>query len=373
LKAHPAAEIFPLLEGKDFASLVESIKENGQREPILLLDGLILDGRNRWRACEAAGVKPKTKNWEGGNPWDFVWDMNAERRHLEPGQKAMLGALAEEGSAAWMAEREAEREAANKARSETQKGKPKGERGTSREVARSKKGRGKNNAASALAKKTRTSRATSERALTLKKKRPDLAQKVAKGELKLGAACRTAKRDESAKKLKGYSLPTTEDGPFGVVVADPPWTYDLRAKDGTHRGACPYPCMSLDAIRAIEIPAADDAILWLWTTNAHLEHAFGIARAWGFEPKTILTWVKQKMGVGDWLRGRSEHCLLAVRGRPTVVLTNQTTVLEADAGEHSAKPEEFYAMVEKLCPDKRRLELFARRKRDGWFSSGSDA
>ena len=378
MKFHPAAEVFPLLSGKEFTALVADIKEHGQIDPILVLDGMVLDGRNRWRACKEAGVEPKLKDWTGGNPWDFVWSKNAERRHLEPGQKAAIRYKVEKGSDAWLAKQEAAEDKANRARSEaaTEQHKMsnprKGEKSGAPSREGTPKGKHSTHAARALAESSHTSRATSERVISLEKKAPELFEKVCSGELKLGGACREAKRNESSERLKGFALPTSADGPFGVIVADPPWTYDKRAEDDTHRGACPYPCMSLDAIKAIEIPATDDAILWLWTTNAHLEHAFGICRAWGFEPKTVLTWIKQKMGLGDWLRGKSEHCLLAVRGRPTVVLTNQTTVLEANVGEHSAKPSEFYAMVEKLCPDTRRLELFSRCRRDGWYCSGCD-
>jgi N6-adenosine-specific RNA methylase IME4/ParB-like chromosome segregation protein Spo0J len=165
-------------------------------------------------------------------------------------------------------------------------------------------------------------------------------------------------------------LPT---GPFRVIVADPPWAYENRAEDGTHRAANPYPSMSLDDIRALPVEgvAHDDAILWLWTTNAFMEHAFGIARVWGFEPKTILTWAKDRMGTGEWLRGQTEHALMAVRGHPTVTLTNQTTLLHAPMREHSRKPDEFYALVEALCPGSK-LELFARGARPGWRAWGAE-
>src|SRR5262249_57751182 len=89
-----------------------------------------------------------------------------------------------------------------------------------------------------------------------------------------------------------------------------------------------------------------DRVLWLWATNAHLPVAFELVRAAGFTHKTVLTWVKDRMGVGDWLRGQTEHCLLAVRGRPVVTLTDQATVLQAPAREHSRKPEAFYRLVE---------------------------
>jgi N6-adenosine-specific RNA methylase IME4 len=93
---------------------------------------------------------------------------------------------------------------------------------------------------------------------------------------------------------------------------------------------------------------------------------------WGFQQKTILTWVKKQMGTGDWLRGRTEHCLLATRGRPLITLSNQTTALIADRGQHSEKPDEFYELVDSLCPGSK-LDMFARRKRDGWVAWGAEA
>ncbi len=126
---------------------------------------------------------------------------------------------------------------------------------------------------------------------------------------------------------------------------------------------------------AVEALAADDAILWLWTTNAFLERGFGICRAWGFEPKTTLTWAKDKVGTGFWLRGQTEHCLLAVRGRPIVTLTSQSTLVVAPVREHSRKPDTFFELVESLCPalPGGRLELFARQARPGWTAWGAEA
>lgn len=120
--------------------------------------------------------------------------------------------------------------------------------------------------------------------------------------------------------------------------------------------------------------AHDDAVLWLWTTNAHLRLAFGVLDAWGFEHKTTLTWFKDKMGTGNWLRGKTEHCLLAVRGKPVVTLGGQTTALIAPARGHSKKPDEFYTLVESLCPAPPggRVELFQRTPRPGWIGHGDE-
>jgi len=181
------------------------------------------------------------------------------------------------------------------------------------------------------------------------------------------------KKQAVVKQIRNEPRPIPE-GPFRVIVADPPWPYASRADDPTHRARNPYPDMTIEAMRAIPVAsrAHADSILWLWTTNAFLREAFSILDAWGFEQKTMLTWVKNQMGTGNWLRGMTEHCLLAIRGNPLVTLTNQTTALIADRGEHSVKPDEFYALVESLCPGSK-LELFARASREGWAAWGAEA
>ncbi len=113
-------------------------------------------------------------------------------------------------------------------------------------------------------------------------------------------------------------------------------------------------------------------MLWLWTTNAFPREAFGCLDAWGFEQRTVLTWVKDRFGLGDWLRGQTEHCLMASRGRPLINLTNQSTALAAPARQHSRKPDEFYKMVDVLCPGNR-CELFARESRPGWAAWGAES
>ncbi len=180
-----------------------------------------------------------------------------------------------------------------------------------------------------------------------------------------------AKKAEAIRKEKP-TLPGR--GPYRVIVADPPWPYELRKVDPSHRATHPYPQMSINQIKALAVGeiAAPDSILWLWTTNHHMREAFEVLDAWGFEHKTILTWVKDRMGTGDWLRGRTEHCLMAVRGKPTVVLVNQTTALDGPLRKNSQKPDEFYAFVEGLCPAPRYAELFQRTAREGWDGHGDE-
>jgi N6-adenosine-specific RNA methylase IME4 len=130
--------------------------------------------------------------------------------------------------------------------------------------------------------------------------------------------------------------------------------------------------MTLEEIRSLPVQtiATNDAILWLWTTTAHLRTAFEVVEAWGFEYKTLLTWAKDRMGTGEWLRGQSEHCLLAARGKPVFLHGQHTTVIQAARREHSRKPEEFYALVEATSPGSK-LDLFAREQRSGWQAFGN--
>jgi ParB/RepB/Spo0J family partition protein len=167
--------------------------------------------------------------------------------------------------------------------------------------------------------------------------------------------------------------PPLPDGPFDVITIDPPWQYGNRADDSSHRASNPYPSMSIDEIKAIDVAgrACEDCVLWMWTTNAHIPHAFDIVEGWGFTYKTMLTWVKDRMGTGDWLRGKTEHCLLAIRGKPVLALTNQTTAINGPLRKHSQKPEEFYQLIESLCPGSK-LEMFSREKREGWASHGNE-
>lgn len=162
-------------------------------------------------------------------------------------------------------------------------------------------------------------------------------------------------------------------GPFRVIVIDPPWKYEARAEDVTHRARNPYPDMELGEIKALSIGkiAHRDCILWLWTTNAFIVEAFECLMSWGFERKTMLTWVKDRMGLGTWLRGQTEHCIMAIRGRPTITLTNQTTALLAPLREHSRKPDEFYSLVESLCPGSK-IDIFGRQGRQGWSVWGAE-
>jgi N6-adenosine-specific RNA methylase IME4 len=180
-------------------------------------------------------------------------------------------------------------------------------------------------------------------------------------------------RQSAAIRAEPPSLPM--NGPYRVMSIDPPWPYEVRQEDPTHRATHPYPTMSIEQICALDVAsiAHEDCIIFLWTTNHHMRHAYTVLDAWGFTDKTILTWVKDRFGTGDWLRGQTEHAIMAMRGKPIVQLTNQSTVLFGPMRANSEKPEEFYAFVEKLCPAPLYAELFSRQPRENWDGHGDEA
>jgi N6-adenosine-specific RNA methylase IME4 len=388
-----------MLGERELAELAEDIKANGLKHPIITIDGggewLILDGRNRWEACKRVGVHPETKVWAGKDPVAYVLSTNLRRRHLNESQRGMVAVEVEKLYAA---------EAAKNTGGRTPK--PRGGESQSRqpranlpEVSEDDR-RPRAKAAAALnvsarlvqdAKRVATSaapevveavragRVAVADAVRVVKEAPErqaaLVAKVASGEAKtLKEAAQKATKAEVVARIQAEPQPMPR-GPFRVIVCDPPWQYDKRADDGTHRAANPYPSMSTDEICAlaeqVKAVAHEDCILWLWTTNAFMRDAFRVLDAWGFQEKTILTWGKNRMGTGDWLRGMTEHCIMAARGKPERTLSNQTTLLMGDMREHSRKPESFYQLVQSVCPGSR-LEMFAREKRPTWSAWGAE-
>jgi len=92
---HPFANVFPLLDGDDLGTLTEDIRENGQREPVILYDGKILDGRNRYRACVELGIPAIFDHSKASNDEEALRESvsrNLRRRHLTPTQRALAGA-----------------------------------------------------------------------------------------------------------------------------------------------------------------------------------------------------------------------------------------------------------------------------------------
>jgi len=353
--------LIPPLSPEERTGLEASIVAEGCRDAIITWNGIIVDGHNRYEICQRHGIAFRTEPREfpdrdAAKLW--IIDNQLSRRNISAYARVSLE-LKKAPLIAKMA-----REHLKTAAPGIRGGSPRLNLDKAIDTAKE------------IADLAGVSRAQVARVQKIDEKAPEeVKERLVAGEMSINEAYKKVRAAEKAEqkqiaieKIETLSQP---NGRYHVLVIDPPWQYEKRAEDATHRGRCTYPTMPTDEIAAMEIPAEDDAIVWLWTTNAFMHDAYHILDSWGFTPKTILTWVKDRMGTGDWLRGRTEHCILAIRGKPIVDLTNQTTALDAPLREHSRKPDEFYALVDALCPGKK-IDIFSREKREGWDQWGGE-
>jgi N6-adenosine-specific RNA methylase IME4 len=164
---------------------------------------------------------------------------------------------------------------------------------------------------------------------------------------------------------------------YGLIYADPPWRFEPRSRvTGMDRAADNhYPTMPLDDIKALPIPAAPDCVLYLWAPFSQLDNAMQLIRHWGFQQKTGHGWGKPDLGTGYIVRENLELLLIASRGKPVWPAPGEnfpSLLIMAPRGEPSEKPEAFAEMIEQLWPNTPKLEMFARRRRDGWDSWGNE-
>lgn len=356
-------QIIPALQPGELAELEQSLIKEGCRDALVIWAGqnILLDGHHRYELCQKHNIPFRTVEMEFNSREDaMVWVIQNQfaRRNINAYQRSVLALKLEE----IFARKAKERQATSTGGAHPQL---------------------KQNSAEAaidtreeLAKVARVSHDTIARVKKIKEKAsPKEKAQLESGSMSINEAYRAIKSKEKLEKRKVSQKRIAElsplNGEYTVLVVDPPWPYG-RSEDETHRARNPYPSMSIDEIKATKLPAADDSILWLWTTNAYLHEAFHLMEVWGFSYKITLTWVKNKIGLGDWLRGQTEHCLIGVKGEYRLIPGNNSTVLFANSTKHSEKPDSFYELVNRLCPGNKK-DVFGRKKRDGWDIWGPDS
>lgn len=166
---------------------------------------------------------------------------------------------------------------------------------------------------------------------------------------------------------------------FQLLYADPPWEYEGATTDPTRRIENQYSTMSLAEIEEMAPDvwsvAAEDAVLFLWSTSPKLEEAMRVIAAWGFDYRTCMVWVKDRIGMGYYARQQHELLLIARRGDPPhpEESARPPSVIEAPRSSvHSKKPAVFYSLIEEMYPEASKLELFARSEREGWKCWGDE-
>lgn len=178
---------------------------------------------------------------------------------------------------------------------------------------------------------------------------------------------------------------------YEIILADPPWQFEDQGTrlapgyEGIQRIGKIYDPLPLPEIEALGelIPVARDSLCFLWAPPALIaQNIHGrVLKAWDFEPKTIIPWIKLsgkntlRIGGGHYTRGVSELLVIGSRGRGASLRVDAGVpgVILAQQGDHSAKPSETHALIERLCGPRERIELFARASRAGWDTWGDEA
>lgn len=381
LSFHPLAQIFPLIEGDEFDSLVADIKQHGVREAIWLYEGQILDGRNRYRASAVAGVDCPMRSFEGGDPVSFVVSLNLKRRHLDDNQRAAVAAkianLPHGGDRSkpqicGLSVREAAALLNVKTRSV--------------EHAKVVQKSGAAELKDALDQGLVPVSVAAEIARLPEIKQQEI---VAVGKKEIVAAYKAIRQEATeAKKEKrqereqvlAAKITAFPDKRYGVILADPEWRFEPYSREsGMDRAADNhYPTSATDGIASRDVAsiAAPDCVLFLWATVPMLPDALRVMESWGFEYRSHLIWSKDRLGTGYWFRNKHELLLVGVRGAiPAPALGTQwPSVIEAAVGAHSAKPEQFLELIESYFPTLPKIELNRRGDaRPGWDAWGNEA
>jgi len=383
MEFHPVANIFPLMDGREFEDLVEDIRINGLMEPVTTYQGRIIDGRNRYRACLKAEVKPRFIEFDGCVPLiNFIVSLNLHRRQLNESQRAIVAA-----------------KIATMKQGERTDLSPNGEKLSQGE------------AADLLNVGKRTVERANE---VIKAGTPELIEKVESGKVSVSAAAEVAslpkpeqqevvargeseivrmaneikarktdqRRTERIEKIISISrsnsnLTIVEAPSFPVILCDPPWRYEHAVSD-SRVIENQYPTMELADICALPIQkiALSDCVLFLWATSPKLEESLQVIKAWGFSYRTCAVWNKEIIGMGYYFRQQHELLLVATRGNlpPPKPEDRLPSIFDSRRTKHSEKPEVVYGAIERMYPELPKIELFARgQARSGWSVWGNES
>lgn len=179
-------------------------------------------------------------------------------------------------------------------------------------------------------------------------------------------------KEKYNSELIDSELPT---GKYRIIYADPPWSY---GNDRTFYGGdqiSHYPSMTIEDLCKMPIVniAEDNSVLFLWVTSPILQESFEVINAWGFKYKSSFVWDKIKHNMGHYNSVRHELLLICTKG--SCLPDNSKlidSVISIERTEHSEKPEEFRNIIDTLYTYGNRIELFARKKTEGWEVFGNE-
>lgn len=365
--------IYPEIQNEQCKELKESIKKGYDNTfPIVIYKGSILDGWNRYNICKELNIEPAYKEFEGDDnqALEFVINSN-KRRDLTASQRAAIAVEYEVIFAEEAKKRQVEAGGDRKSEEYKQSNKsvvaslPQGvsepkPAPKSRDTAAKMVGAG--------------SRYVSD-AKKIKEEDPEEFQKIMAGDLGINEYKTEKKKAEQIErreelKQKECALPS---GIYNVIYVDPPWEYE---NSGFKMSAeSKYPTMSIEELERIDIGkmSHENSILFCWVTNPLLKEGIELITKWGFTYKTNLCWIKSKHTAGFYVYGQHELLLIGIKGSGMTPHGEKfVSVIHGDNSIHSKKPEIAYEIIEKMYPNMNYLELFARKKREGWDAWGNE-
>jgi len=362
LKNHPAADEFPMMEHDRYEELLADIRENGQREPITLCDGMILDGRNRYWACIELGIDCEARQYSG-DPWAFAWSLNGARRDLEATVRALIFKRCEDGSVKWAKRLAKIAEEGNRKKSEATKEQPRtaaGKMATKPVVDHRDPPAAKVHVArEARAADAKVSPATMARADQIAK-RPDLEEKVVAGEMKPAEALREIRSDKRRKQLAEAADKAAidrhetdrpifdilhkdvidglesvrENGPARLIFTDPPYNIgidygqgekaDLLSPQAYMKWVRQWLALCWDCL-------TDDGSLWVMIGDEYAAEYCTELKATGY---TIRSWIKwyETFGVNcsSKFNRTSRHIFYAVKDEKSFVFNPEPVTRPSD-------------------------------------------
>ncbi len=366
--ATPYSELLPPLSTTEFAALKADIKVNGVRDAVLIdEDGNILDGHNRYAIDKNAPTRV-IKGLSDGEKEAFVFRANFNRRNLSVEQKqvarekmkATAESLREEDKRKWTQKRVAEvLGVAQKTVSDW----------FTSNIGGDNTGKPSPDARIKLptdAKEVVVARIESGET------QEQVAADFGVCQQTISNVVGKAKQKEQQANKETPPLP---DGVYNVVVMDPPWAMEKILRDcRPNQVEMDYRTMTQEELLGLDIPAADDCHMWMWTTHRFLPDALALIEAWGFRYVCTFVWHKpggyQPVGLPQY---NCEFAVYARKGTPKFVDTKAFNVcFDAPRGKHSEKPEEFYDVVRRVT-DGERVDMFNRRRIEGFDGWGNES
>ena len=360
-------DLIPPLRLDERAELEASIQQDGCRDPLTVWSGTVIDGHNRYEICTRLSVPFEVVEKEFDSKVDaLIWIRRNQlaRRNLTDDQRAInaerLRQLeSQKVKSAAATARNLQRSRSDNVSDHEPDNKPK--RDTRKE----------------MAENTKLPERKLRGAALVIKERPDLADKVEQGEIKMADAVREIKRAEVVASLESVDAREQKalKGVYDVIVIDPPWPMQKIDRDEReNQVAFDYPTMSEAEMADLEMPATDDCHMWLWTTHKFLPMALRLSEGWGFKYVCTFVWHKpggfQPIGLPQY---NCEFALYCRKGSPKFLDTKAfPTCFEAPRGGHSEKPEEFYDVVRRVTGG-RKIDIFNRRKIEGFDVWGKEA